>query len=194
HRPPLLQRDERQPLPVARHEMQPALDLIDQLLVAGYAAVEHEHGADVHVGGVALEVEEGRIEPGEPVGSCHDLILPHARRVWQGRLAFRAVTVPGEPYDDPIRPLYGDAAGDLPPGTEWFDVHTHMGANDPDGFRCTAEEVMAALDRAGHAQALVFPMHEPDGYAAANDRVLVERRRPDGAVRDGRPRPDPLRQ
>jgi len=82
------------------------------------------------------------------------------------------VTVPGEPYDDPIRPLYGDAAGDLPPGTEWFDVHTHMGANDPDGFRCTAEEVMAALDRAGHAQALVFPMHEPDGYAAANDRVL----------------------
>lgn len=82
------------------------------------------------------------------------------------------MTVPGEPYDDPIRPLYGDAAGDLPPGTEWFDVHTHMGANDPDGFRCTAEEVMAALDRAGHAQALVFPMHEPDGYAAANDRVL----------------------
>jgi uncharacterized protein len=82
------------------------------------------------------------------------------------------VTVPGEPYDDPIRPFYGDLAGDLPPGAEWFDVHTHMGANDPDGFRCTAEEVMAALDRAGHAHALVFPMHEPDGYPAANDRVL----------------------
>jgi hypothetical protein len=82
------------------------------------------------------------------------------------------VTVPGAPYDDPIRPFYRDLAGDLPAGAEWFDVHTHMGANDPDGFRCTAEEVVAALDRAGHAQALVFPMHEPDGYPAANDRVL----------------------
>ena len=83
--------------------------------------------------------------------------------MWQGPLAFPSVAVPGEPYDDPMRPFYEDLAANLPPGSAWFDAHTHTGANDPDGFRCAAEEVLAALDRAGHAQALVFPMHEPDG-------------------------------
>ena len=52
-----------------------------------------------------------------------------------------------------------------------FDAHTHFGQNDPDTFRQTPEELLAALDRIG-ARGLVFPMHEPDGYAAANDAVL----------------------
>lgn len=52
-----------------------------------------------------------------------------------------------------------------------FDAHTHVGQNDPDTFRQTPEELLADLDRVG-ARALVFPMHEPDGYRHANDVVL----------------------
>ncbi len=52
-----------------------------------------------------------------------------------------------------------------------FDAHTHFGQNDPDTFRQTPEELLAGLDLIG-ARGLVFPMHEPDGYTAANDAVL----------------------
>ena len=49
-----------------------------------------------------------------------------------------------------------------------YDAHTHVGANDPDGFTQTPEQLLTALDGAG-ARGVVFPMHEPDGYRAAND-------------------------
>jgi predicted TIM-barrel fold metal-dependent hydrolase len=52
-----------------------------------------------------------------------------------------------------------------------FDAHTHFGQNDPDTFRQTPAELLAGLQSVD-ARALVFPMHEPDGYAAANDAVL----------------------
>jgi uncharacterized protein len=52
-----------------------------------------------------------------------------------------------------------------------FDAHTHIGRNDPDGFRQTPAELLAGLERA-NARALVFAMHEPDGYPAANEAVL----------------------
>lgn len=93
------------------------------------------------------------------------------------------MAVPGEPYDDPIKPFYADLAATLPPDAAWFDVHTHVGSNDPDGFRCTAGEVVACLDRAGHAQALVFAMQEPEGYPAANDRVLADAEASAGRLR-----------
>ena len=54
-----------------------------------------------------------------------------------------------------------------------FDVHTHLGSNDPDGFKCTREELTASLERID-ADAFVFPMHEPDGYPPANDMVIAE--------------------
>ena len=59
------------------------------------------------------------------------------------------------------------------PGTEPLDAHTHLGANDPDGYRCSRDELVAQLELIG-AQAVVFPMHEPDGYPPANDMVLAE--------------------
>ena len=62
-----------------------------------------------------------------------------------------------------------------------FDAHTHVGQNDPDSFRQTAGELLVALDSAG-ARALVFPMHEPDGYAAANDAVLEAVARSEGRL------------
>jgi predicted TIM-barrel fold metal-dependent hydrolase len=56
-------------------------------------------------------------------------------------------------------------------GFDLFDAHTHIGANDPDGFKQTPAELIARLDAAG-ARGVVFPMHEPAGYAEANDAVL----------------------
>ncbi len=55
---------------------------------------------------------------------------------------------------------------------DWFDAHTHMGANDPDGVKGTPSEILAGLDDAGHQHALLFAMHEPAGYPPANDAVL----------------------
>lgn len=72
--------------------------------------------------------------------------------------------------DDLLLPHYAtlmDAAG----RPRLVDAHTHVGANDPDGMRQSPAELLAALPEPD-ARALVFPMHEPDGYPAANDVVL----------------------
>jgi uncharacterized protein len=59
------------------------------------------------------------------------------------------------------------------PQLSLFDAHTHIGTDDPDGFRCGPAELLEALALAD-ARAVVFPMHEPGGYPAANDRVIAE--------------------
>ena len=59
------------------------------------------------------------------------------------------------------------------PGIELFDAHTHIGANDPDGYSCTTEDLLEGLAGAGGARSAVFPMQEPDGYPEANDMVLA---------------------
>ena len=82
--------------------------------------------------------------------------------------------VPGAPYDDVLLPLLESARAVLPDDASWTDVHTHTGFNDPDGVTASAEELVAGLDRAGTARAVVFTTAEPDGYPAANDRVLAE--------------------
>ncbi|HEY0278192.1 MAG TPA: amidohydrolase family protein [Solirubrobacterales bacterium] len=51
-----------------------------------------------------------------------------------------------------------------------FDTHTHFGRHDPDEFRQEPEQLIATMDYAG-ARAITFPMHEPDGYPAANDEA-----------------------
>jgi predicted TIM-barrel fold metal-dependent hydrolase len=62
-----------------------------------------------------------------------------------------------------------------------FDVHTHIGANDPDGFKQTPEELIRVLT-ACDARAAVFAMHEPDGYPAANDVALAAAEASDGRL------------
>ena len=67
-----------------------------------------------------------------------------------------------------LEPLLADL-----PGLSLFDAHTHIGFNDPDGARLSAEqllEILAPLD----ARGVVFPMHEPSGYREANDLILSE--------------------
>ena len=62
---------------------------------------------------------------------------------------------------------------DQVPGVELFDAHTHIGENDPDGMRQSADELLSALERARAKGAFVFPFHEPDGYRTANDAVIA---------------------
>ena len=80
--------------------------------------------------------------------------------------------VNGATFDPRLDGLYRDGR-DLLGDVEWFDAHTHIGQNDPDGRKATAEEILGGLDQAGHQRALVFAMHEPDGYGPANDAVLA---------------------
>src|SRR4051812_22092152 len=54
---------------------------------------------------------------------------------------------------------------------ELFDAHTHIGGNDPDGMKQTPQELMDVMERAD-ARAVVFPMHEPDGYPGPNDVAI----------------------
>lgn len=67
------------------------------------------------------------------------------------------------------------------PDLEPLDAHTHIGSNDPDGYRCSREQLVTALKRID-ARAFVFPMHEPDGYPAANDMVIEEAANSDGRL------------
>ena len=63
---------------------------------------------------------------------------------------------------------------DQVPGLELFDAHTHIGQNDPDGMKQRPQELIASLQMAHARGAFVFPMHEPDGYGAANDAGKTE--------------------
>ncbi|MGH2970270.1 MAG: hypothetical protein ACRDK0_14605, partial [Solirubrobacteraceae bacterium] len=69
-----------------------------------------------------------------------------------------------------LRPYYERLVADAG-SLSLFDAHTHIGANDPDGFSQTPAQLLAALERAG-ARGVVFPLHEPGGYGAANDAVI----------------------
>jgi predicted TIM-barrel fold metal-dependent hydrolase len=71
-----------------------------------------------------------------------------------------------------LRPWF-ESALEAVDGVELFDIHTHTGSNDPDGYTFTREQLEEMLERAG-ARAAFFTMHEPDGYREANDRVLRE--------------------
>ncbi len=74
---------------------------------------------------------------------------------------------------------WSEVALDQVPGIELFDAHTHLGRNDPDGMKQTPEELLTSLEATRARGAFVFPMHEPDGYRAANDMVI------DAASRSG---------
>lgn len=79
-----------------------------------------------------------------------------------------------------LRPWY-EAVIRLVPEYEPFDAHTHIGSNDPDGYKSSADELLAGLDEIG-ARAAVFPMHEPAGYSEANDMVLAAARASGGRL------------
>src|ERR671924_2408677 len=60
-----------------------------------------------------------------------------------------AMPVNGANFDPRLDALYRsgrEALGDA----EWFDAHTHIGQNDPDGRTATADEILGGLEKAGH--------------------------------------------
>jgi predicted TIM-barrel fold metal-dependent hydrolase len=75
-----------------------------------------------------------------------------------------------------------DAARALVPGLELFDAHTHLGQNDPDGFKQTPDELTRILRGAGARGCFVFPMHELSGYREANDSVITMAQQSDGLM------------
>jgi predicted TIM-barrel fold metal-dependent hydrolase len=75
-------------------------------------------------------------------------------------------------YDDQLLLPWFEHARAAVPEASLFDVHTHVGANDPDGFRLSVQELLAELETAG-SRAVIIPMQEPTGYAAANDHVVA---------------------
>src|SRR3954470_1883367 len=89
--------------------------------------------------------------------------------------------VMGANIDPALGRLLESARDGLQPDA-WFDAHTHMGQNDPDGRKATPAEILAGLDAAGQRRALLFAMHEPDGYTAANDAVLAACAASDGRL------------
>lgn len=69
---------------------------------------------------------------------------------------------------------YRHAHGHLPAGVPVWDAHSHTGDMDPDGVIGHVDELLAALEEAGHAGAVVASNHNPGGYREANDRILAE--------------------
>jgi hypothetical protein len=84
-------------------------------------------------------------------------------------------------YSDSLLAPWLDCLRPAIPGLSLFDAHSHVGADDPDGARCSPEELLAALSLA-RARAVVFPLMEPDGYRRANDRVVEEAARSQGRL------------
>jgi hypothetical protein len=85
-----------------------------------------------------------------------------------------------DPVDRALAPWW-EALSEGLGGVRPFDAHTHIGANDPDGFKQTPAELIAGLERID-ARAATFPMHEPDGYPPANDAALAAAQASDGRL------------
>jgi len=79
-----------------------------------------------------------------------------------------------------LRPYFDRLDADVG-GLDLYDAHTHVGQNDPDGFTQTPEQLLRALGGAD-ARGVVFPMHEPEGYQAANDFVIEAAAESDGRL------------
>lgn len=83
------------------------------------------------------------------------------------------MAVPGDPFDACLAGLHREALAGAGGELDFFDAHTHLGQNDPDGVRATAQEILAGLDRAAQRRALIFPAQEPGGYREPNDAAIA---------------------
>jgi hypothetical protein len=82
--------------------------------------------------------------------------------------------------DELLVPWFRRVVGALP-AVRLFDSHTHLGGNDPEGWRCTSAELTGALELVD-GRAAVFPLMEPTGYREANDAVLEAARASGGRL------------
>src|SRR3954453_18519884 len=92
------------------------------------------------------------------------------------------MTIPGDPFDEVLIDLHAKALQRAGVDLDFFDAHTHLGQNAPDGTKATPDEILAGLDRGGQRRALIFPMQEPGGYPPANDAALAAARAAGGRL------------
>jgi predicted TIM-barrel fold metal-dependent hydrolase len=90
--------------------------------------------------------------------------------------------IPGDPFDAVLADLHAEALKHAATDLDFFDAHTHLGQNDPDGVKGTPAEILAGLDRGGQRRALIFAMQEPGGYPPANDAALAAARESGGRL------------
>src|SRR4051795_832101 len=74
-----------------------------------------------------------------------------------------AMPVNGANFDPRLAALYRDGRELLGDDVEWFDAHTHIGHNDPDGRKATPEEIIGGLDQAGPPPPPVFSLPQTGG-------------------------------
>ncbi|MFL5845218.1 MAG: amidohydrolase family protein [Solirubrobacteraceae bacterium] len=86
------------------------------------------------------------------------------------------MAIPGGPSDASLSELHATALERAAVPLDFFDAHTHLGHNDPDGYTATPEQIVAGLDSAGQRRGLIFPMQEPDGYPGPNDAAIAAAR------------------
>lgn len=96
------------------------------------------------------------------------------------RIAGQRTAAPTEPIELESRRWLDAIEAETGP-LALFDTHTHFGRNDPDGHKQEPAQLLAAMELAG-ARAVTFPMHEPDGYSAANDEALAAATDSDGRL------------
>src|SRR4051794_24708458 len=92
------------------------------------------------------------------------------------------MTIPGDPFDEVVIDLHAAALQRAGVDLDFFDAHTHLGQNDPDGVKGTPAEIIAGLDRGAQRRAVIFPMQEPGGYPPANDAALAAARDSNGRL------------
>ncbi len=166
-------------------------------LVAVVDGEARDHLRDDQAGAVAAGLETHEPVPDPCQGREHDTVThAHAAQLpWigQSRGARRSARFGrghrgGHPgygtnqvvdVNELLRP-WAEVIFEHVPGLELFDAHTHLGENDPDGFKQAPHELLAVLAQGRARGAFVFPMHEPDGYSPANDMVLAAAGESDG--------------
>ena len=79
-RPALAIGDELELLAEAGNQVKPPEDVLSKLFDLGRRALEGRRRGHVHMGGSVLEVEEGRVEAGEPIAGSHAPSLPDRPR------------------------------------------------------------------------------------------------------------------
>lgn len=84
-------------------------------------------------------------------------------------------------YADALLRPWLDALLAAWPDVRLFDAHTHVGEHDPSGITATVAELLESCRLAG-SRAVVFPLSEPEGYAAANLRCARAAADSDGAL------------
>jgi predicted TIM-barrel fold metal-dependent hydrolase len=154
--------------------------------LAGDTELSRRHAVVRHTADAGLVIEDEGSRNGTWVNGLRveRQTLAAGDRIRVGATTFEVVeslTRSGLYDDELIRPWYEHAVRGLAAGATLFDIHGHIGFNDPDGFTFSGDQLRATL-AAAEARGVAMPMHEPEGYPPANDMVLAEVEASDGRL------------